>query len=63
MSADTKGHAFADRLTRTQWLLVALLGVVAWMAGYVMQAPAVAVPGALVLLFSLLSAWHTTRKG
>ena len=58
----TEGHAFADRLTRTQWLLVAALGAVAWVAGYFTQAPPVAVPGALVVLFALLAAWHTAKK-
>lgn len=60
---DGLGPAGADRLTRTQWLLVALLGIVGWVAGYAMQEPFLAVPGALVVLFSLLCAWHTARKG
>lgn len=60
---ENQGHAWADRLTRTQWLLVALLGLVGWMAGYASQEPFLAVPGALVVLFSLLCAWHTARKG
>lgn len=63
--SDTKpeGHAWADRMTRTQWLLVAVLGLLGWIGGYTIETPVIAMTSAVVLLFALLSAWHTTRKG
>lgn len=54
--------AFADRMTRTQWLLVLLLGVVMWLGGGVVQQPFPVLLGLIVTVVSALSAWRTTRK-
>lgn len=58
----TEGHEWANRLTRTQWLLVLALGVIVWVVGYITTEPILAVPGFFVALFAALSAWHTNRK-
>lgn len=37
-------------MTRTQWLLVALIGLVAWIAGYVLKEPIFGIPGFVALV-------------
>lgn len=37
-------------MTRTQWLLVALMGLIAWIVGYTMKVPLFGFPGAVAFL-------------
>lgn len=51
-----------SRLNRTQWLLVALLGLIGWLAGFVLQIPVIAVIGGLALLVGLVAAFFGAHK-
>lgn len=43
-------------MTRTQWLLVALIGLVAWLGGFALELPLVALLGIAALLIGLVGA-------
>lgn len=51
-----------NRLTRTQWLLVVVIGLIGWLAGFVLQAPLVAIPGAAAFLVGIVGAIFTRQK-
>lgn len=43
-------------MTRTQWLLVALIGLVAWLGGFTLQLPLLAILGIAALLVGIVGA-------
>ena len=49
-------------MTRTEWLLVVLIGLVAWVAGLVLKAPVLAAPGLLAVIAGLSGATNAGRK-
>lgn len=59
----TEGRAFADRLTRTQWLLLLMLGVLMWLGGGAIQQGLPVFAGLAVIFVSALGAKNTIRKG
>ena len=50
-------------MTRTNWLLVALMGLIAWIAGYALKAPFFGITGVLVLVLGLVAAATYKDKG
>lgn len=46
-------------MTRTHWLLVVLIGLVAWLAGYTLKEPLFGVPGVLAVIIGVVGAITT----
>lgn len=60
---DGLGPAGADRLSRTQWLLVVLIGIVVWLAGFVLEIPLLGILGAAATLIGVVAAISTRSRG